>query len=82
MSVQETPTKGLTGKISDLDMSNMKGKSLTDKLAADAKLKDEAQTITKSNKPLHPLTKQLKKRMTVSKNIKTFWLNTKSTDTN
>lgn len=45
MSVQETPTKGLTGKISDLDMSNMKGKSLTDKLAADAKLKDEAQTI-------------------------------------
>lgn len=45
MSVQETPTRGLTGKISNLDVSNMKGKSLTDKLAADAKAKDEAQTI-------------------------------------
>lgn len=45
MSAQETPTRGLTGKISNLDVSTMKGKSLTDKLAADAKAKDEAQTI-------------------------------------
>ncbi|KAL6452410.1 RNR2 Ribonucleoside-diphosphate reductase small chain 1 [Candida maltosa Xu316] len=45
MSAQETPTRGLTGKISNLDVSSMQGKSLTDKLAADAKAKDEAQTI-------------------------------------
>ncbi|KAI5951559.1 RNR2 [Candida jiufengensis] len=40
---QETPTKGLTGRISGLDMSTT-GKSLTDKLAAEALAKDEAQT--------------------------------------
>lgn len=40
----ETPTKGLTGKISSLDMSNVKGKSLTDKLAAEAQEKDQSQT--------------------------------------
>lgn len=42
---KETPTRGLTGKISGLDMSNTQGKSLTDKLAAEALAKDEAQTI-------------------------------------
>ncbi|KAI5964816.1 RNR2 [Candida pseudojiufengensis] len=41
---QETPTKGLTGRISGLDMSNASGKSLTDRLAAEALAKDEAQT--------------------------------------
>lgn len=40
MSVQQTPTNGLTGKISSLDMSTMKGSSLTDKLAAEAAIKD------------------------------------------
>ncbi|CUM50292.1 Ribonucleoside-diphosphate reductase small chain 1 [Debaryomyces fabryi] len=44
MSIQQTPTNGLTGKISGLDVSNMKGKSLTDKLAAEAQAKDESQT--------------------------------------
>ena len=42
MSVQQTPTNGLTGKISTLDMSNLKGSSLTDKLAAEAAAKDSA----------------------------------------
>lgn len=42
MSVEQTPTKGLTGKISGLDVSNQKGQSLTDKLAAEAQLKDMA----------------------------------------
>ncbi|CAG90185.2 DEHA2G04268p [Debaryomyces hansenii CBS767] len=44
MSIQQTPTNGLTGKISGLDVSNMKGKSLTDKLAAEAQAKDDSQT--------------------------------------
>ena len=43
MSVQETPTKGLTGKINNLDMSTMQGKSLSDKLAGEAEAKDVAQ---------------------------------------
>lgn len=49
MSTQQTPTKGLTRKISDLDVSTMKGKSLTDKLAAQAQEKDVSQNsiITK-----------------------------------
>ena len=82
MSVQETPTKGLTGKISDLDMSNMKGKSLTDKLAADAKLKDEAQTIHEVKQAVASTDKATEEKNDSLKNIKTFWLNTKSTDTN
>jgi ribonucleoside-diphosphate reductase subunit M2 len=45
MSIQQTPTNGLTGKISSLDVSSMKGKSLTDKLAAAAQLKDETQNV-------------------------------------
>ena len=52
MSVQETPTKGLTGKINNLDMSTMQGKSLSDKLAGEAEAKDVAQndhTIHKAN---------------------------------
>lgn len=40
MSIQQTPTHGLTGKISTLDMTNMAGSSLTDKLAAEAAAKD------------------------------------------
>lgn len=40
MSIQQTPTNGLTGKISTLDMSTMTGTSLTDKLAAEALIKD------------------------------------------
>lgn len=42
MSIQQTPTNGLTGKISSLDMTNVKGSSLTDKLAAEAAQKDTA----------------------------------------
>lgn len=42
MSVQQTPTNGLTGKISSLDMTNAKGTSLTDRLAAEAQAKDMA----------------------------------------
>lgn len=41
MSLQETPTNGLTGKILSLDVS--KGRSLTDKLAAAAEEKDVSQ---------------------------------------
>lgn len=44
MSVQETPTKGLTGKISNLEMATP-GRSLTDELASQAEAKDTAQTI-------------------------------------
>lgn len=40
MSIEQTPTKGLTGKISSLDVAS-RGSSLTDKLAAAAALKDE-----------------------------------------
>ncbi|EGW33444.1 uncharacterized protein SPAPADRAFT_50323 [Spathaspora passalidarum NRRL Y-27907] len=46
MSAKETPTQGLTGKISNLDVSTMQGKSLTDKLAEQAKAKDDSQTTT------------------------------------
>ncbi|KAK6464470.1 small subunit of ribonucleotide reductase [Scheffersomyces coipomensis] len=51
MSVQQTPTNGLTGKISSLDVSTLKGSSLTDKLAAEAEQKDSAKNlnITKAN---------------------------------
>ncbi|KAJ8143715.1 hypothetical protein OXX80_011021 [Metschnikowia pulcherrima] len=42
MSVQQTPTNGLTGKISSLEMAGLKGSSLTDKLAAEAAAKDSA----------------------------------------
>lgn len=45
MSIQETPTKGLTGQMSNFEMSTPKGPSVTDKLAAVAEAKDEAQTI-------------------------------------
>ncbi|KAK6458636.1 small subunit of ribonucleotide reductase [Scheffersomyces xylosifermentans] len=45
MSIQETPTNGLTGKISSLDMTSIKGKSLTDKLAAEAAEKDVSQNV-------------------------------------
>lgn len=60
MSVQQTPTNGLTGKISGLDVttSDNKGKSLTDKLAAEAEAKDLAgsdPTIGK-NAIVNPLT--------------------------
>lgn len=55
MSIQETPTNGLTGKISNLDMANMNGKSLTDKLAAEAQEKDASQN-TVINKQLTPST--------------------------
>lgn len=41
MSIQQTPTNGLTGKILNLDVS--KGRSLTDKLAAEAEAKDVSQ---------------------------------------
>lgn len=40
MSIQQTPTNGLTGKISTLEMSSMKGSALTDRLAAEAAAKD------------------------------------------
>lgn len=43
MSIEQTPTKGLTGKISNLEMS--KGSSLTDKLAAAAASKDESAAL-------------------------------------
>lgn len=53
MSIQETPTQGLTGKISSLDMSiTGNGKSLTDKLAAEAKQKDEAQGVVHAKQVL------------------------------
>lgn len=42
MSIQQTPTNGLTGKISSLDMTNAKGTALTDKLAAEAAQKDSS----------------------------------------
>lgn len=42
MSIQQTPTNGLTGKISTLDMTTHKGTALTDKLAAEAAAKDAA----------------------------------------
>lgn len=45
MSVQQTPTNGLTGKISSLDMSNARGSALTDKLAAEAALKDAETSV-------------------------------------
>ena len=63
-------------------MSNMKGKSLTDKLAADAKLKDEAQTIHEVKQAVASTDKATEEKDDSLKNIKTFWLNTKSTDTN
>ena len=47
MSSDQTPTNGLTGKISSLDMTAMKGKSLTDQLAAEAQNKDETQNLEK-----------------------------------
>lgn len=43
MSIQQTPTNGLTGKILDLNVSALKGKSLTDQLAAEAQEKDVSQ---------------------------------------
>ncbi|ODV78949.1 uncharacterized protein CANTADRAFT_26054 [Suhomyces tanzawaensis NRRL Y-17324] len=46
MSVQQTPTNGLTGKISSLDMSSTKGKSLTEQLAAEAEKKDVSQNTS------------------------------------
>lgn len=47
---QQTPTNGLTGKISSLDMT--RGSLLTDKLAAAAQAKDEAQTDREAIKVL------------------------------
>ncbi|CAI5756378.1 unnamed protein product [Candida verbasci] len=41
----ETPTRGLTGKISNLDMAKSSSSSITDKLAAEAQVKDEAQNF-------------------------------------
>ncbi|KAG7662890.1 RNR2 [[Candida] subhashii] len=53
MSIKDTPTQGLTGKISNLDMSiTGNGKSLTDKLAAEAKEKDESQGVAHAKEAL------------------------------
>lgn len=53
MSIQQTPTNGLTGKISTLDMTSMTGTSLTDKLAAEAAAKDHISTSDSlTGKPL------------------------------
>lgn len=53
MSVQQTPTSGLTGKIHSLDMENTKGTSLTDKLAAEAASKDSSESSDSlAGKPL------------------------------
>ncbi|EDK42920.1 Ribonucleotide-diphosphate reductase (RNR), small subunit [Lodderomyces elongisporus] len=67
MSLTETPTRGLTGKINNLDMSQTPGKSLTDKLAAEAKAKDEAQTIHEVKASLNaskPTTSEVTKEST------------------
>ncbi|PSK35182.1 ribonucleoside-diphosphate reductase small chain [Candidozyma pseudohaemuli] len=54
MSIQQTPTNGLTGKISSLDMTNAKGSSLTDKLAAEAAQKDgTGATDSLAGKPIN-----------------------------
>lgn len=50
MSLHQTPTNGLTGKISNLEMS--KGSSLTDKLAAAAASKDALATDSSIGKPV------------------------------
>jgi ribonucleoside-diphosphate reductase subunit M2 len=60
MSIQQTPTNGLTGKISSLDVSTMKGKSLTDKLAAAAQLKDETQNVVSLKSELATTTEKEK----------------------
>lgn len=54
----ETPTKGLTGGISNLDMSNTQGKSLTDRLAAeaDAKYSGSVDHTVGKNAIVNPLT--------------------------
>lgn len=49
--LQNTPTNGLTGKISSLEMTTSSQGSLTDKLAAAAKAKDDAQTDRDALKP-------------------------------
>lgn len=74
MSVQQTPTNGLTGKISDLDVSTMKGKSLTDKLAAEAEIKHGSgidATITKHS-VVQPLTPEVEEKDEDEEAHKTF----------
>lgn len=71
MSIEQTPTNGLTGKISELDVSKFKGKSLTDKLAAEAEAKHTAgidSTVGK-NAIINPLTPSTDDEETINKEL-------------